>query len=72
MRFTLPGGAIFSPPKVKALPPPVDRAAVAEEAAKQRSDELRRRRGRPSTVLTGPDGPVEDPAALKRPTLLGQ
>lgn len=54
------------------LPPPIDRAAIAEEAAKQRAKELRQRRGRASTILTGAEGPSEDPANLQRPTLLGQ
>lgn len=54
------------------LPPPIDREAIAEEAARQRAKELRQRRGRASTILTGADGPSEDPANLQRPTLLGQ
>lgn len=62
-------GSMFSAP---APPPaPVDRAAIAEEAAKQRAKELRMRRGRSSTILTnvGSDQPTGE---LQRPTLLGQ
>lgn len=69
MNFTLPGGGMFSTPK--APPPPVDRAAIAEEAAKQRAKELRARRGRSSTILTDPGGGQET-GTLQRPTLLGQ
>lgn len=68
MIFTLPGFA----PKPAPMPPPIDRAAIAEEAAKQRAKELRQRRGRASTILTGSEGVSEDPATLQRPTLLGQ
>jgi hypothetical protein len=67
MRFTLPGFAKTPAP----MPDPVDRAAIAEEAAKQRAKELRQRRGRAATILTGPSGPAEDTPNVQRPTLLG-
>jgi len=61
----------FMAPKPQAPPAPVDRAAIAEEAARQRAKELRARRGRSSTILTdlGSDQPSGE---LQRPTLLGQ
>lgn len=62
----------FMAPKPQAPPAPIDRAAIAEEAARQRAKEIRQRRGRASTILTGAEGPSEDPANLQRPTLLGQ
>lgn len=62
-------GSMFSAP---APPPaPVDRAAIAEEAAKQRAKELRMRRGRASTILTDVGG-NQPTGELQRPTLLGQ
>ena len=61
----------FMAPEPQAPPEPVDRTAIAEEAAKQRAKELRARRGRASTVLTGPSGSQET-GTLQRPTLLGQ
>jgi len=61
----------FMAPTPQAPPAPVDRAAIAEEAARQRAKELRTRRGRASTILTdlGSDQPSGE---LQRPTLLGQ
>jgi hypothetical protein len=71
MRFTLPGGGLI--PKPQAPPAPIDRGAIAEEAAKQRAKELRGRRGRASTILTSPANDVgTDAGAVARPTLLGQ
>lgn len=61
----------FMAPKPQAPPEPVDRAAIAEEAARQRAKELRARRGRSSTILTDPGGD-QGTGELQRPTLLGQ
>lgn len=70
MNLMLPGNP-FSSPKPQPLPEPVDRAAIAEEAAQQRAEELRKRRGRQASILTSPSG-VGDDGNLQRPTLLGQ
>lgn len=74
--LTLPG--FGAPPP---MPAPVDRAAIAEEAARQRAKELRARRGRASTIMTGPMGVgagsetisrATASAAEPRTTMLGQ
>lgn len=67
MTLSLPGFS-SSPP---SMPQPVDRAAIAEEAARQRAEELRKRRGRQASILTSPSG-TQDTGNLQRPTLLGQ
>lgn len=70
-------GSIFSP-KMPALPPapePPEAPEVSEEekariAKEQRQMELRRK-GRKSTILTGPLG-VEEEATIEKKTLLGE
>ena len=70
-------GSLFSP-KMPALPPPVEAPEapeVSEEekariAKEQRQMELRRK-GRKSTILTGPLG-VEEEATIEKKTLLGE
>ena len=70
--------SIFSPkmpplPPVQPAPPPPSSEVSAEEkeriAAEQAAIE-RKRRGRKSTILTGPLG-VEDEAETEKKTLLG-
>jgi hypothetical protein len=69
-------GSIFSP-KMPAIPPapePPEAPEVSEEekariAKEQRQMELRRK-GRKSTIITGPLG-VEEEATIEKKTLLG-
>jgi len=67
--FSLPGGSLFKTPE--APPPPIDRAAIVAETAKERARQLRQRRGRQSTTLTSPLG-VQELEPLRRASLLGQ
>ena len=63
------GGGGSPPPVAPAAEPPkVDDPAVAEAKRKER-ELARRRRGRMSTILTGPSGLSDEPAGK---TLLGQ
>lgn len=70
-------GSLFSPkmpapPPVQPLPEPpeVSEEEKARIAAEQRDME-RRRKGRKSTILTGPLG-VEEEATIEKKTLLGE
>ena len=70
-------GSLFSP-KMPALPPapepPKAPELTAEEKAKIAEDERKRemkRKGRKSTILTGPLG-VEEEATVEKKTLLGE
>ena len=63
------GGGSSPPPVAPAADPPkVDDPAV-EEAKRKERELNRRRRGRMSTILTGPSGLSDDPQGK---TLLGQ
>lgn len=69
MNLRLPGFGPSLPP----TPQPVDREAIAEEAKAERARELRLRRGRRSTILTGSEGVGElGEGQTRRPTLLGE
>lgn len=59
-----------APPPVAPLPPP-DVAVAADRARlmRQQEDAQRRKRGRQSTVLTGPEGVGATPIGMK--TLVG-
>lgn len=70
-------GSLFSPkmpspPPVQPLPEPPE---VSEEEkariAQEQRDMERRRKGRKSTILTGPLG-VEEEATIQKKTLLGE
>ena len=70
-------GSLFSPkmpppPPVQPLPEPPE---VSEEEkariAQEQRDMERRRKGRRSTILTGPLG-VEEEATIQKKTLLGE
>ena len=70
-------GSLFSP-KMPSLPPvqplPETPELTAEEKAKIAADEAareRKRKGRKSTILTGPLG-VEEEATVQKKTLLGE
>ena len=70
-------GSLFSPkmpppPPVQPLPEPPE-VSDEEKAriAKEQADMERRRRGRKSTILTGPLG-VEEEATIEKKTLLGE
>ena len=71
-------GSLFSPkmpalPPVQPLPEPPKAELSAEEKAKIEADQAameRRRKGRKSTILTGPLG-VEEAATTEKKTLLG-
>lgn len=70
-----PGGAIFSPPKPKAIPPPPPVPTPAgefgsEAAIKARQKERTRargRRGRAASILTGAAGVQNGLGNVKRP-----
>ena len=70
--------SIFSPkmpplPPVQPLPPPPSSEVSQEEKdriAAEQAEIERKRRGRKSTILTGPLG-VEDEAETEKKTLLG-
>ena len=71
-------GSIFKPempplPPVEPAPPPPSAELSAEEKeriAKEQAAMERRRRGRKSTILTGPLG-IQEEAEVERKTLLG-
>ena len=71
-------GSLFSPkmpalPPVQPLPEPPKAELSAEEKAKiakEQADMERRRKGRKSTILTGPLG-LEAEATTEKKTLLG-
>ncbi len=72
--------AIFSPPKMPSLPPvqplptPPSTELSAEEKRKIAAEQAaieRKRKGRKSTILTGPLGPEEE-AETEKKTLLGE
>jgi len=65
--------APFKQPKVPAIPPAPERDDEAIKAAGElaRRDELKRRRGRRSTILTG-SGAVSGGEMGRRKTLLGE
>jgi hypothetical protein len=70
-------GSLFSPkmpppPPVQPLPEPPE-VSDEEKAriAKEQADMERRRKGRKSTILTGPLG-VEEEATIEKKTLLGE
>ena len=62
------GGSKSSPPAIAAPKPPPQTAAFAESQGE--SQRARRRRGLRSTILTGPEG-LEEPANVRRKTVLG-
>jgi len=72
-------GSIFSPkmpamPPVQPLPEPPSAELSPEEQAKIEADQAareRKRKGRKSTIPTGPLG-VEEEATIKKKTLLGE
>ena len=73
-------GSLFSPkmpplPPVQPLPTPPSTELSQEEkdriAADQRAME-RKRKGRKSTILTGPRGLEEETVTLGRPSILGR
>jgi len=70
-------GSLFSPkmPALPPAPPPPEPPKVSEEEkariAKEQADMERRRKGRKSTILTGPLG-VEEEATIEKKTLLGE
>ena len=63
---------LFSTPKVPAPPAPPPPPPTIDEgrAAAESRDQMLRRRGRRSTVLTGPEG-VATPTATGKTTLIG-
>jgi hypothetical protein len=75
-------GFLFSAPKMPALPPvapaPEPPAAVAKDLPEEQKAEIkaeqdaieRKRKGRKSTILTGPLGDISD-AEIQKKTLLG-
>ena len=71
-------GSIFSPkmpslPPVQPLPTPPSTEVSAEEKQRIASEQAaieRKRKGRKSTILTGPLG-VEEEAEIQKKTLLG-
>ena len=71
-------GSLFSPkmpalPPVQPLPEPPKAELSAEEKAKiakEQADMERRRKGRKSTILTGPLG-LQEEATTEKKTLLG-
>jgi len=71
-------GSIFKPkmpplPPVQPAPPPPSAELSAEEKARIQQEQAameRRRRGRKSTILTGPLG-IQEEAEVERKTLLG-
>jgi hypothetical protein len=61
-----------SPPKIEPfIPPPQMEDPAVEEAKRRERERLRKKRGRGSSVLTGPQG-ILAPAEVGRKTLLGQ
>ena len=73
-------GSLFSPkmpplPPVQPLPTPPSTELSQEEkdriASEQRAME-RKRKGRSSTILTGPRGLEEETVTLGRPSILGR
>ena len=68
--FRPPGGGLFSA-SVPKTQDPVDRAAIQDEADRERARQLRQRKGRGSTVMTTPLGISDDMTNTQRPTLLG-
>ena len=72
-------GSVFKPkmpalPPVQPLPEPPEAELSAEEKAKIKKEQdaiMRRRKGRKSTILTGPLGVQEDEES-KLKTLLGE
>jgi hypothetical protein len=70
-------GSLFSPkmPALPPAPPPPEPPKVSEEEkariASEQAAMERRRKGRKSTILTGPLG-VEEEATIEKKTLLGE
>jgi hypothetical protein len=72
-------GSILKPkmpalPPVQPLPEPPDTELSAEEEAKMKAEQdaiMRKRKGRKSTILTGPLG-VQESEETKLKTLLGE
>jgi hypothetical protein len=70
-------GSLFSPkmPALPPAPPPPEPPKVSEEdkarIASEQAAMERRRKGRKSTILTGPLG-VEEEATIEKKTLLGE
>ena len=71
--------AIFSPPKMPSMPPiqPLPAAPSTEVSAEEKERIAaeqaaieRKRKGRKSTILTGPLG-IEEEAEIQKKTLLG-
>ena len=59
------------PPHIPKAPERND-AAIKAAGARARKDEVKRRRGRRSTILTGSSGITGDAASGQRKTLLGE
>jgi hypothetical protein len=66
-------GGIFDSPKLPPPPaPPAPPPTIVEASQRQQqSDMLRRKRGRASTMLSGPTGTTASPTVATK-TLLGQ
>ncbi len=62
------GNAVVAPPP-PAPPPPAPQISDASRRAQEEADALARKRGRSSTVKTGPDGVGDTPIQVK--TLVG-
>lgn len=60
------------PPAPASPPPPIDDTDVRLEAAREEERQRQaKKKGRASTILTGPQG-LAGPAPVQRKTLLGQ
>ena len=72
MGFLMPKAPAPPPPPPPPAPPPAyDDKARAEEVASQQAEIRRKRKGRSSTILTGPEGLTEE-ETLQKKTLLGE
>lgn len=72
MGFLMPKAPAPPPPPPPPAPPPAyDDAARQAEVAAQQMEIRRKRKGRSSTILTGPQGLTEQ-ETLQKKTLLGE
>lgn len=64
--------AVFSKPNIPASPPPPPPPPTVDEAraAAETRDQMLRRRGRRSTILTG-EGGIASPGQVGKTTLIG-
>ena len=54
-------------PPVEELPPPMpEPQPLVEEAGKKVKEDMKKKRGYSSTILTGPKGDESDPSVLKK------